>query len=47
LQKNLPPRIENQNMHGAMLQTEPMHLTAALLADHFILFIDNVENLFV
>jgi len=39
--------IENQNMHGAMLEPEPVNFAAALLAYHLIALIDHIKNLFI
>jgi hypothetical protein len=34
-------------MNRAMLQSEPMDFAAALLADHFIALIDDIEYFFI
>jgi hypothetical protein len=47
LQKNFPAPIKDQDMNRAMPQSEPMDFAAALLADHFIALIDDIEYFFI
>src|SRR5712671_1579398 len=47
LQEDFAAAIENQHMHRAMLQAEPVDFAAALLAYHLIGVIHHIENLFV
>jgi hypothetical protein len=44
LQKNVAPRIEDQDMGGAVLQALAMNFLARELADDFIAVIYDIEN---
>ena len=45
LQKDLAAPVEDKDMYRAMLEPKAMHLAARLLANDFILVVDDVKNL--
>jgi len=44
LEKHFAAAIEDQHVHGAMAQTQPVDFLARLLADDFIALIANVKD---
>jgi len=46
LEKDVASLIKNEDMHGAVLEAEPMDFAAAFLADYFVLVIDYIKDFF-